>query len=131
MLNNYIYSASRHVYTTNPPDPYNLLVGSPSYTDLPDSKFIGALRYSNNKLEVFTGSTWQIINSAAPITLSMNPDAENALDWAIKKQREEKDLEMKAKDNPAIADLLDQRKKIDDQIKVIDILTKDDKVGTN
>jgi hypothetical protein len=35
-------------------------------------------------------------------------------------------LEQKAKDNPAIADLLRQRNTIDEQIKMIDILTKDD-----
>jgi hypothetical protein len=73
---------------------------------------------------------WLEINTSHA-SIGLTPDAEMALDWAIKKKNEDMVLEAKAKDNPAIADLLNQRKTIDDQIKMIEILTKDNKVGTN
>lgn len=93
---------------------------------------VGDVRFNPNmqRLEVYDGNMWVEINSSHA-GIGLTPDAENALDWAIKKQREEYMLEQKAKDNPAIADLLNQRKKIDEQIQVIEILTKDNKVGTN
>jgi hypothetical protein len=93
---------------------------------------VGDVRYNTNmqRLEVYDGQMWLEINTSHA-SVGLTPDAEMALDWAIKKKNEELILEAKAKDSPAIADLLDQRKKIDEQIKVIEILTKDNKVGTN
>jgi hypothetical protein len=82
------------------------------------------------RLEVYDGQMWLEINTSHA-SIGLTPDAEMALDWATKKRNEEMVLEAKAKDNPAIADLLNQRKTIDDQIKMIEILTKDNKVGTN
>ena len=109
--------------------------GMPSHTYVNNSSGalnVGNLRFNTTRqcLEVYDGNTWlQLSESHASVGLT--PDAENALDWAIKKRSEELALEQKAKDNPAIADLLNQRKKIDEQIQVIEILTKDNKVGTN
>jgi hypothetical protein len=93
---------------------------------------VGAVRFNTNiqMLEVYDGNRWIELNTSHA-NVGLTPDAENALDWAIRKRNEEMALEAKAKDNPAIADLLDQRKKIDEQIKIIEILTKDNKVGTN
>ena len=93
---------------------------------------VGDVRYNSQmqRFEVYDGQMWLEINSSHA-SVGLTPDAENALTWAINKQNEEMMLEAKAKDNPAIADLLNQRKKIDEQIKVIEILTKDNKVGTN
>lgn len=93
---------------------------------------VGDVRFNTNmqRLEVYDGNMW-IELGTSHASVGLTPDAENALDWAIKKRNEEYMLEQKAKDNPAIADLLNQRKKIDEQIQVIEILTKDNKVGTN
>ncbi len=93
---------------------------------------VGDVRYNTNmqRLEVYDGNMW-IELGTSHASVGLTPDAENALDWAIRKRNEEMALEAKAKDNPAIADLLNQRKTIDEQIKVIEILTKDNKVGTN
>lgn len=87
---------------------------------------VGDVRYNTSmqRLEVYDGNMWiELATSHASVGLT--PDAEIALDWAIKKRNEEMMLELKAKDNPAIADLLNQRKKIDEQLQVIEILTKD------
>lgn len=93
---------------------------------------VGNVRFntSTQNLEVFDGNGWIQINSSHA-SVGLTPDAEDAVTWAINKLHEERMLELKAKDNPAIADLLKQRKTIDEQIKVIEILTKDHKVGTN
>lgn len=93
---------------------------------------VGDLRYnvSIQRLEVYDGNMWVELNTSHA-SVGLTPDAEIAIDWAKRKLNEELALEQKAKDNPAIADLLNQRKKIDEQIQVIEILTKDNKVGTN
>jgi len=87
---------------------------------------VGDIRFNSNaqSLEVYDGQMWRELNTSHA-SVGLTPDAESALDWAIKKRNEEMALEAKAKDNPAIADLLNQRKTIDEQIKVIEILTKD------
>ena len=93
---------------------------------------VGDVRYDTQmqRLEVYDGQMWREINSSHA-SVGLTPEAEMALDWAINKKREDAMLEEKARTNPAIADLLEQRKTIDEKIKVIEILTKDNKVGTN
>ena len=93
---------------------------------------VGDVRFNTNmqRLEVYDGTMWVELNTSHA-SVGLTPDAEIAIDWAKRKLNEELALEQKAKDNPAIADLLKQRNTIDEQIKVIEILTKDTTVGTN
>jgi len=92
----------------------------------------GNVRFNTNTqcMEVYDGHSWLQLSSSYS-NIGLTPEAESLLDWAKRKLNEESALEAKAKDNPAIADLLNQRNTIDEQIKVIEILTKDNKVGTN
>ena len=93
---------------------------------------VGDVRYNTSmqRLEVYDGNMWIELNTSHA-SIGLTPDAERALDWAIKKAQDELELIEKAKNNPAIADLLEQKKQIEDQIKMVDILTKDHTVGTN
>ena len=93
---------------------------------------VGDVRYDTQmqRLEVYDGQMWREINSSHA-SVGLTPEAEMALDWAINKKREDAMLEEKAKSSPALADLLKEKQKIEDQIKVIEILTKDNKLGTN
>lgn len=94
---------------------------------------VGSIRYNTNNqwFEVYDGTNW-IQLSTSHASIGLTPNAENAIDWAMKKQAEEAMLEAKAKDNPAIADLLNKKKEIEDQIKMVEILTREEvKVGTN
>ena len=93
---------------------------------------VGDVRYNTSmqRLEVYDGNMWIELNTSHA-SIGLTPDAERALDWAIKKAQDELVLIEKAKNNPAIADLLEQKKQIEDQIKMVDILTKDHTVGTN
>ena len=94
---------------------------------------VGDVRYNTSiqRLEVYDGNMWVELNTSHA-SVGLTPEAEMALDWAINKKREDAMLEEKAKSSPALADLLKEKQKIEDQIKVIEILTKEEvKVGTN
>ena len=93
---------------------------------------VGDVRYNTSiqRLEVYDGNMWVELNTSHA-SVGLTPEAEMAIDWAINKKREDAILEEKARNNPAIADLLKERQKIEDQIKVIEILTRDNQLGTN
>ena len=93
---------------------------------------VGDVRYNTSiqRLEVYDGNMWVELNTSHA-SVGLTPEAEMAIDWAINKKREDAMLEEKARNNPAIADLLKERQKIEDQIKVIEILTRDNQLGTN
>ena len=93
---------------------------------------VGDVRYNTSiqRLEVYDGNMWVELNTSHA-SVGLTPEAEMAIDWAINKKREDAILEEKARNNPAIADLLKERQKIEDQIKVIEILTRDNQIGTN
>lgn len=86
---------------------------------------VGDCRYNTNmqRFEVYDGNMWTEINSSHA-SVGLTPDAEYAIEWAIKKQKEEMELEVLAKSNPAIADLLNQKKELDDKIKMVQTLVK-------
>lgn len=74
-------------------------------------------------MEVYDGLTWiELATSHAGVGLT--PDAERAIDWAIRKQREDADLESLAKSNQTLADLVNQKKELDDKIKMVQTLVK-------
>jgi hypothetical protein len=94
---------------------------------------VGDVRFNSmmQRFEAYDGNMWvEIYTGHASVGLT--PDAEMALDWAISKRNEDLALEHLAKSNTTIADLLNQKKELDDKIKMIQILTKEEpKVGTN
>jgi hypothetical protein len=94
---------------------------------------VGDVRFNSmmQRFEAYDGNMWVEI-STGYASVGLTPDAESALDWALRKMREDLELEILAKSNPTIADLVNQKKELDDKIKMIQILTKEEpKVGTN
>jgi hypothetical protein len=94
---------------------------------------VGDVRFNAvmQRFEAYDGNTWIEINTGYA-GVGLTPDAEMALDWAIKKKNEELELVALAKSNATIADLIKQKNELDEKIKVIQILTKEEtKVGTN
>jgi hypothetical protein len=94
---------------------------------------VGDLRFNTNtqNLEVYDGQIWRELNTSHA-SVGLTPDAEMALDWATKKRNEDLALEQLAKSITTIADLINQKKELDDKIKMVQILTKEEvKVGTN
>jgi hypothetical protein len=94
---------------------------------------VGDVRYNTQmqRLEVYDGQMWLEINTSHA-SVGLTPEAERALDWANRKIAEEAELEHLANSNPTIADLVKQKKELDDKIKMVQILMKEEtKVGTN
>ena len=94
---------------------------------------VGDVRYNTQmqRLEVYDGQIWLEINTSHA-SIGLTPDAEYALDWAIRRIAEEAELDRLAASNATIADLIKQKKELDDKIKMVQILTKEEvKVGTN
>jgi hypothetical protein len=89
----------------------------------PSNPVQGMLRVSNTELEVFNGSSWQMIPSSyASITL--DPDVQQLIEWARKKRSEDLECESLAKENSTINDLVNQIKEKQHQVKMIATLIK-------
>ena len=71
--------------------------------------FSGMMRYNLNYqcLEIYTGSSWQMVNTAFP-TVTLNEPANRAMTWAIKKMEDEEYILGLSKEYPAVKALLDQ-----------------------
>jgi hypothetical protein len=94
---------------------------------------VGDVRYniSIQRLEVYDGNMWVELNTSHA-SVGLTPDAERALDWANRKIAEEAELDRLAASNATVADLIKQKKELDDKIKMVQILMKEEtKVGTN
>jgi hypothetical protein len=75
----------------------------------PGAQSSGMVRYNTNtdNLEVYDGVGWQTIGTASP-TVDLSPMARQAVDWAVRKQREEDELEALMKQHPGLRELHDQ-----------------------
>jgi hypothetical protein len=110
--------------------------GTPATTYItsgPGYMNVGDLRFNTNtqNLEVYDGQIWRELNTSHA-SVGLTPEAEMAIDWATKKRNEDLALEQLAKSNTTIADLVNQKKELDDKIKMVQILMKEEtKVGTN
>jgi hypothetical protein len=94
---------------------------------------VGDVRYNTSiqRLEVYDGNMWVELNTSHA-SVGLTPDAERALDWANRKIAEEAELDRLAASNATIADLVNQKKELDDKIKMVQTLMKEEvKVGTN
>ena len=94
---------------------------------------VGDVRYNTSiqRLEVYDGNMWVELNTSHA-SVGLTPDAERALDWANRKIEEEAELDRLAASNATIADLVNQKKELDDKIKMVQTLMKEEvKVGTN
>jgi hypothetical protein len=61
----------------------------------------GMVRYINSCFEVYDGSTWHRLQSTYS-TISLNSQAETAIEWAKKKMLEEEVLLSMPSDHPAV-----------------------------
>ena len=88
---------------------------------------VGDVRFNTSMqmLEVYDGNRWVEMHTSHA-SVGLTPDAESALDWALRKMREDLELEYLAKSNPTIADLINQKKELDDKIKMVQTLIKEE-----
>lgn len=82
---------------------------------------VGNIRYNpaNQSMEVYDGLIWQVMNSGATVGLSW--DADNAIRWAIEKQKAEADLKERMEKHPGLKDAYEK-------FQILDILTKEDEL---
>lgn len=74
----------------------------------PGSQSAGMLRWntSSNCIEVYNGIGWYSIETSANIFLGH--DAQQAIDWAVKKMQEENQLKSLMEKHPGLRDLNDK-----------------------
>ena len=84
----------------------------------------GMLRYNNQQLEVYDGSSWHQIGGNGQAMISMDHSAEAAIMWAQEKMKEEADLKELASRHPAIEDAVNKIKDAKDELKVITALVE-------
>lgn len=65
----------------------------------------GNIRYNSSmsRMEIYDGTSWHGIPDNS-LTISMSPDAEEAIEWAQKKMQEEKRIERLIEEHPAVKD---------------------------
>jgi hypothetical protein len=81
------------------------------------------IRVHNTDLEVFNGTGWQHLPSTYA-TVSMDQDMVDVIQWARKKRDEELEIELLAKENVAVQDLVNQINEKKDQLKMVKTLLK-------
>lgn len=94
---------------------------------------VGDMRFnpSQQRIEVYDGNHWVTLGTGHA-SVRLTSYAETVIDWAAKKMQEDVELEALSKSNAAIADLVKQKKNLDDKIKMVQILIKEEpKLGTN
>jgi hypothetical protein len=65
----------------------------------------GQLRYNNNMIEVFDGSSWRTASNSYT-NISLDVGMIEAIEWARRKMQEEKELEDLAKQFPILEDAM-------------------------
>lgn len=106
---------------------------SPYMSTSTGAQGVGNVRYnpSAGQLEVYDGNVWQMLGSSLS-SVGLTTEAESLLDWASRKRAEEQVLERMAETNVTIAGLLQEKKTLEDKIKMIEILSREEpKLGTS
>ncbi len=101
--------------------------GSPMNPYIPSGgQSAGMLRYNTNinTIEVYDGQVWKEVSSNHA-NVALTSEAEALLDWARKKRDEELQLEVLAKEHPAINIALGNLKKAKIQLDATIILSKE------
>ena len=84
----------------------------------------GMLRLNGSEMEVFDGMTWLKIYPGSA-NVGMTGPANAAIDWAIKKMEEEKELQKLAEKNQAVKIALDNLEQARQQVDIIAKLARE------
>jgi hypothetical protein len=103
-----VYSNSAFVTVTSAVSGPYINPGSPS---------AGMMRYHNQQVQVYDGSSWLATGSSANVGLS--GEAEEILAWAREKMHAEQEARAMAEQYPAVADALNAVWESEQQLKTI------------
>lgn len=86
----------------------------------------GMLRFNgdNRNFEVYDGSSWRAMYGTSA-SVSMSPDAEQAISWAIQKMAEEKDWKELAENNQAVKIALENLEQARQQLNITATLARE------
>ena len=86
----------------------------------------GMLRFNGDtrNMEVYDGSSWRPMTGTSA-SVSMNPDAEKAIEWALKRIEQEKQWYELASNNEAVRIALDQLEQAKTKLELTAILARD------
>jgi hypothetical protein len=77
----------------------------------------GMLRYHNQQVQVYDGTSWLAMGSTASVGLST--EAEEIIAWAREKMQEEREARAMALDYPAVADALGAVREAQEQLRTV------------
>ena len=77
----------------------------------------GMVRYVNNNLEVYDGSSWLPLQSSYP-TIELDGVTQEAIQWTRRRMEEEKRMLELAKNHPTVADALAARERADEAVRI-------------
>lgn len=77
----------------------------------------GMVRYNNNNIEIYDGSSWLPMQSSYP-QIELDSNAQAALAWAREKMAEEARIKELAAKHPTVADALLARDRAEDAVRI-------------
>lgn len=77
----------------------------------------GMLRYHNQQMQVYDGTSWLAMGSTASVGLS--GEAEEIMTWARKKMQEEREARAMAEQYPAVADAMGALREAEEQLRTV------------
>jgi hypothetical protein len=80
----------------------------------------GDMRYDldSQTIKVFDGQNWQSLYGGTA-TVNLTDEAQQLLEWAKDKRKEEQQLLALAKTNPALQDAIDSLHRAEEQVKIV------------
>lgn len=92
--------------------------GSNYFNSFSGQTMVGQLRFNPHTqgIEVYDGNTWMQLQSSYT-SVGLTWDAEQAIEWAIKKKQEELELDELCKQHPAVAEAYER-------LQILKALTK-------
>jgi len=117
---NSVNSSSKHLYAAG---------GSslPYVSYNPSNPAQGMLRLNGSDMEVFDGNQWMKIY-ASSANVGLNSEAESAIDWAIKRQQQEKEWYELASSNESVRIALEQLEQSRTRVELTAILARSEQV---
>ena len=85
----------------------------------------GMMRFDGSNFQVYDGSAWLTI-SGTSATVGMSPNAESAIDWALRKMNEEEEFMRLAEKSKAVKLALDKVNQAKAELKILSELAKTD-----
>ena len=83
----------------------------------PNAPSAGMLRYHNQQVQVYDGTSWLAMTGTASVGLSTA--AEEIIAWAREKMQEEREARAMALDYPAVSDALGAVREAQEQLRTV------------